>query len=81
MNPSPRVKVVPVYDPLHWQTGKRNFGRNADLKAANYIGFFVERVELNGDIVGRITPVSGVADRAAAAAPAGSFARAIRLVQ
>jgi Flp pilus assembly protein TadG len=78
-NPSPRVKVVPVFDPLYWNEGKRN-GRTADLKAANFIGFFIEGMRGN-DVVGRITPVSGLVDGHAGDAPQGSFPRTIRLVQ
>lgn len=79
MSPSPRVKIVPIFDPYYWNSGKRN-GRNADLKAANFIGFFIERMN-GGDVVGRITPVSGLIDGNAGPAPAGAFPRAIRLVQ
>ena len=38
---SPRVFPIPLYDPEYYAAGKRN-GRNADLKVANWIGFFAE---------------------------------------
>jgi hypothetical protein len=79
MNPSPRIKVVPIFDPYYWNVGKQN-GRPADLKAANYVGFFVEGLQGN-DVIGRITPVSGLVDGDAAPAPAGAFPRAIRLIE
>ncbi len=77
--PSPRVVVIPVYDPVYYDTGKRN-GRNADLKAANFIGFFIEGMQGN-DVVGRITPVSGLLDGGGGPAPNGAFPLTIRLVQ
>ena len=79
MNPSPRVKLVPVFDPKFYADGKKN-GRNADLKAANFIGVFIEGIS-SGDVIARITPVTGIYDGNAGPAPAGAFPRAIRLVQ
>lgn len=76
---SPRVVVIPLYDPVYYETGKQN-GRNADLKIANFLGFFIERMNGN-EVVGRITPVGGIFKRNAGAAPIGVFARVIRLVQ
>lgn len=76
---SPRVAVIPVYDPVYYAEGKAN-GRNASLKIANYIGFFLERMEGN-EVIGRITPVAGVHDGRAGPAPAGAFPKIIRLVQ
>jgi Flp pilus assembly protein TadG len=76
---SPRVVVIPLYDPVYYETGKQN-GRNADLKIANFLGFFIERMNGN-EVVGRITPVGGVFKRTAGAAPIGAFAKVIRLVQ
>jgi len=78
-NPSPRVVVIPLYDPVYYDSGKQN-GRNVDLKAANFLGFFIEGMQGN-DVVGRITPVSGILDGGAGPAPQGAFPRAIRLVQ
>jgi Flp pilus assembly protein TadG len=80
MSPSPRVRVVPVFDPLYWNQGKQQ-GHTADLKASNYIGLFIESVDAMGNVTARITPVTGTLDSGAGAAPTGSFARVIRLVQ
>ena len=79
MNPSPRVFPIPLYDPEFFQSGKVN-GRNATLKMANWIGFFVERRSGN-DVYGRITPILGVIDNNAGPAPTGVFPVSIRLVQ
>ncbi len=76
---SPRVFPIPLYDPIYYDSGKRN-GRNADLKTANWIGFFLEEIQGNG-IWGRIIPISGIRDRNAGPAPAGLNPKAIRLVQ
>jgi Flp pilus assembly protein TadG len=76
---SPRVFPIPLYDPNYYETGKLN-GRNADLKVANWIGFFLEEIRGNS-IYGRITPIAGIYDKNAGPAPEGVFPRAIRLVQ
>ena len=57
---SPRVFPIPLYDPIVYDSGKRN-GRTADLVTANWIGFFLEHIEGNG-IVGRIIPIAGIRD-------------------
>jgi hypothetical protein len=76
---SPRVAIIPLYDPMVYETGKQN-GRNADLVIANYLGFFIESMQGN-QVVGRITPVGGVFAANGGPAPAGAFPKAIRLVQ
>ena len=79
LNPSPRVFPIPLYDPDFYQSGVVS-GRNATLRVANWIGFFVERRNGN-NVIGRITPILGIIDNSAGPAPAGSFPKAIRLVQ
>ena len=79
MNPSPRIVAIPVFDPIYYDTGKQN-GRNADLKVANYIGIFIEGMQ-GGDVIARITPISGLIRGGAGPAPQGAFPRAIILVQ
>ena len=79
LNPSPRVFPIPLFDADYYQYTKTN-GRNAALRVANWIGFFV--VTRNGNqVTGRITPILGVIDNNAGPAPAGTFPVAIRLVQ
>lgn len=75
---SPRVFPIPLYDPEFYDQGKRN-GRMADLRVANWIGFFLERTQGNGAI-GRIIPIGGIRD-GNSTAPTNLFPRAIRLVQ
>jgi len=76
-NPSPRVVAIPVYDPIYYDTGKQN-GRYADLKAANFIGFFITGRSGN-NVYGRITPISGLITGSGPAP--GAFPAAIRLVE
>jgi len=69
-----------VYDPVYYAEGKLN-GRTADLKVANYLGFFVDRVQGN-NIYGRVTPISGLMKgTGAGSGPPGAFPKAIRLVE
>ena len=76
---SPRTFPIPLYDPIFYDSGKRN-GRTADLKTANWIGFFLEEIVGNG-IWGRIIPITGIIDRNAGPAPQGLNPLAIRLIQ
>jgi hypothetical protein len=76
---SPRVFPIPLYDPIYYDSGKRN-GRYADLKVANWIGFFLESIQGNS-LYGRITPIKGMLDPNAGPAPEGAFPLAIRLVK
>ena len=76
---SPRIFPLPIYDPVYYDIGKQN-SRNADLKVANWIGFFLDEVRGN-DLYGRITPISGIYDNNAGPAPNGVFPLAIRLIR
>ena len=75
---SPRVFPIPLYDPVYYDSGKRN-GRNADLKTANWIGFFADHVSGN-NIYGIITTITGIYDKSGPA-PNAAFPLTIRLVQ
>ena len=75
---SPRTFPIPLYDPAYYDEGKRN-GRYADLKVANWIGFFAEEV-VGNQIWGRIIPIAGIRD-GSTETPDGLFPRAIRLVK
>ena len=78
-NPSPRTVPIPLFDPEYYHSGKVN-GRQADLKVANWIGFFIVGRSGN-EGSGRITPITGIFDGNAGPAPPGSFPRYIRLVE
>lgn len=76
-NHSPRIFPIPLYDPIYYDSGKRN-GRNADLKTANWIGFFADEVSGN-NIFGRIIPMAGIHDKNGPA-PNAALPKAIRLI-
>jgi len=76
---SPRIFPIPLYDPDWFQSGKMT-GRNATLRLANWLGFFVEG-RTGNEVYGRITPILGTIDPNAGPVPEGAFPRAVRLVQ
>jgi Flp pilus assembly protein TadG len=78
-NKSPRVFPIPLYDPIVYDSGKRN-GRDADLVTANWIGFYLEEI-IGNSLWGRIIPIAGIRDKNAGPAPKGLNPMAIRLVQ
>lgn len=75
---SPRVFPIPLFDPVYYDEGKRN-GRYADLKVANWIGFFAEEL-IGNEVHGRIIPIAGIRD-GSIDAPDNLFPKAIRLVK
>ena len=80
MSPSPRVVAIPLFDPVYYDEGKRN-GRNADLMAVNYLGFFIEEMQGN-NVVGRITPIGGLKKGTGGGpSPVNAFPMAIVLVE
>jgi hypothetical protein len=76
---SPRIVIIPVYDPVVFANGPQH-GKNIDLQIVNFVGFFIEPMQA-GQVTGRITPVLGLLDGNAGPAPAAAFPMAIRLVQ
>jgi hypothetical protein len=77
---SPRIFPIPLYDTETYVSGQVS-GRGADLRMANWLGFYVEGRDGN-NIYGRITPVLGTIDGNAGPAPDdGVFPRAVRLVE
>jgi Flp pilus assembly protein TadG len=76
---SPRIVIIPVYDPVVFAAGPQH-GKNIALKIANFIGFFIEDMT-GSEVKGRITPVGGIIDDSLGPAPTGSFPKVIRLVQ
>lgn len=77
--PSARIIAIPLFDPVYYDIGKQN-GRDADLKLANWLGFFVDR-RVGNNVYGYITPISGIFDGNAGPAPPGLFPKVIRLVE
>jgi hypothetical protein len=58
-NLSPRIRPVPLYDPTVFAAGKANGKSNPQLRVVGFLGFFIESINTNADITGRITPVLG----------------------
>jgi hypothetical protein len=78
-HPSPRVGIIPVFDPIYWEQGKQT-GNNAALKIVNFIGIFILGMEGN-DVIARITPVTGLIEGGYGPAPMGAFPKTVRLVE
>ena len=77
---SPRIRAVPLYDPVRYAQDQHGGRSQPELEVVNYLGFFVEEVNGGGEVIGRITPISGrFTGRGGPAI--GAFARAIMLVK
>jgi putative Flp pilus-assembly TadE/G-like protein len=76
---SPRIFPIPLYDPDYYDLGKQT-GRVASLVTANWIGYFVERIQGSSDIFGRIIPIGGIRDKTSPRGTA-SMPKVIRLVE
>jgi Flp pilus assembly protein TadG len=76
---SPRIFPIPLYDPDFRDAGQAN-GRVASLITANWIGYFVERIQGSSEIYGRIIPIGGIRDKTSPKGTA-SMPKSIRLVQ
>jgi hypothetical protein len=76
-NPSPRVVVIPVFDPHEYELSRQH-GRQ-DIQVANLVGFFIEELQGNS-VLGRIVPHTGLI-RGNGPVPGGAFLKAIRLIQ
>jgi hypothetical protein len=76
-NPSPRVIVIPVFDPMVYEDSRQH-GRQT-IRVANLFSFFVENMTGN-TVYGRIVPTTGLM-RGSAGSPEGAFLKVIRLVQ
>jgi hypothetical protein len=77
---SPRVRPVPLYNPLLYAQDQHSGKSSPTLQIVNYLGFFIERVTGGGDVTGRITPIMGK-PTGGGPPPVGMFARAIVLVK
>ncbi len=79
-NRSPRIRVVPLYDPVKYTEGQHTGKSQPVLEVVNYLGFFVEEINGGGEVTGRITPITGKV--VGTGGPAiGAFAQAIMLVK
>jgi Flp pilus assembly protein TadG len=76
---SPRIRVVPLYNPTKYMEGQHSGHAKMELEVVNYLGFFIEDIKA-GEIKGRITPITGTL-RDPSSPPIGGFAYAIILVK
>jgi hypothetical protein len=78
-HPSPRVVVIPVFDPFEFESARQH-GR-IEIKIANFVGFFIEDM-VGNSVLGRIVPNTGlIRNNGGGTIPPGAFLRAIRLVE
>ena len=77
---SPRIRIVPLYNPTRYTQGQHTGRSQPELEVVNYLGFFVEDVTGGGEVTGRIHPVSGRIRNPNNPA-VGAFAQAILLVR
>jgi Flp pilus assembly protein TadG len=76
---SPRIRPVPLYDPVLYAMDQHSGKSQPILKIVSYIGFFIESVDNGGTVKGRIVPMLGTFNPGMPVA--GEFARAIVLVK
>ncbi len=77
---SPRIRIVPLYNPSRYTEGQHTGKSQPELEVVNYLGFFVEDINGGGEVIGRITPITGrISGRGGPAT--GAFAQAIMLVK
>jgi hypothetical protein len=77
---SPRIRIVPLYNPAVYAQGQQTGKSGPQLQVVNYLGFFIESVNANGQVIGRITPALGKISPNGGP-PVGAFPRALMLVQ
>jgi Flp pilus assembly protein TadG len=77
---SPRIRAVPLYNPVVYAQGQQSGKSGPQLQVVNYLGFFIESVTGAGDVMGRITPILARWDKNGPSAT-GGFARVVVLAQ
>lgn len=78
---SPRIRIVPLYDPQVYADGQQSGKNGPQLQVVNYLGFFIEDVTGGGEVKGRITPALGKISADGLPIASGGFASVIMLVQ
>lgn len=76
---SPRIGMIPLYDPNLYANGQQSGKSQPQLQVTNLLGFFIEAINGNGDVTGRIVPA--IALKTGNGPTTGGFARVIRLIQ
>jgi len=75
---SPRIRPVPLYDPIAYAMDQHSGKSWPQLTLVNYLGFFIESVDNGGTVTGRIYPIVGQFKSGLPLAT-GGFAQAIIL--
>ena len=78
---TPRIRILPLYDPVLYTDGQHTGKSQPELRVVNYLGIFIEQFNSGGEIIGRITPITGRRTPGSGAPPVGAFAQAIMLVK
>jgi Flp pilus assembly protein TadG len=77
---SPRIRAVPLYNPVRYADNQHAGRSQPDFQVVNYLGFFIEEVNGGGEVIGRITPITG-RFTGRGGPNVGGFAQAIMLVR
>jgi hypothetical protein len=77
---SPRIRVLPLYDPSVYAQGQQSGKSGPQLFVVNYAGFFVEDVTGSGQVTGRLMYVTGHVDTSVPMSTDG-LAKAIMFVK
>jgi Flp pilus assembly protein TadG len=77
---SPRIRAIPLYDPVTYANDQHSGKSWPDLKVVNFLGFFIESVDGGGQVTGRVVPLLGKYSKGTPSAT-GGFAKAIMLVK
>ena len=77
---SRRIGKIPLYNPTVYAEGQQSGKSGPQLQVTNYLGFFIERVDGGGNVLGRITPIGGLYKDNLGPAT-GAFPKVIRLVK
>jgi hypothetical protein len=56
---SPRIRIVPLYDPAVYAGGQQSGKSGPQLQVVNFVEFFIESVSGSGQVTGRMTPILG----------------------
>jgi Flp pilus assembly protein TadG len=79
---SPRIRKAPLYNPVRYTENQHTGRSQTEFEVVNYLGFFIEEVNGGGEVIGRVTPITGTfTGNAGANGPIGGFAQAIMLVR
>lgn len=77
---SPRIRIVPLYNPVLYAQGQQSGKSGPQLQVVNYLGLFIESITASGQVTGRIMPILGKISGNGGPA-IGGFARTLMLVQ